>query len=88
MFVSRAFGIGVLAVVHSALAQGDATKDLGSVLASIKNLTSFYDLIKKYPEVSLQLPGLDGVTVSPDTMVWHATVQGLQHAASEHIKVG
>lgn len=38
--------IGLLALVPYASAQGDATKDLSSVLSSIKNLTAFHDLIK------------------------------------------
>lgn len=38
-------------------------KDLGSVLAGNKNLSKFYDLIKKYPDVLLELPSDNGVTI-------------------------
>ncbi|KAK1622097.1 fasciclin domain-containing protein [Colletotrichum phormii] len=37
--------------------------DLGSVLQSQSNLSTYYNLIKKYPEVILKLPNYDGVTI-------------------------
>ncbi|KAJ6446820.1 fasciclin domain-containing protein [Purpureocillium lavendulum] len=42
---------------------GAGGKDLGSVLAGNKNLTKYYDLIKKYPDILLQLPSYQGVTI-------------------------
>ncbi|PMD65199.1 fasciclin domain-containing protein [Hyaloscypha bicolor E] len=44
-------------------AQTGAISDLGSLLAGQKNLTTFYALIQKYPEILLQLPSYQGVTV-------------------------
>lgn len=43
-------------------AQGTIT-DLGSLLAAQKNLTTFYSLIQKYPDILLQLPSYSGVTI-------------------------
>ncbi|KUJ23329.1 fasciclin domain-containing protein [Mollisia scopiformis] len=43
-------------------AQGTIT-DLGSLLAGQKNLTTFYSLIQKYPDILLQLPSYSGVTI-------------------------
>lgn len=63
MFLARAAHLGLLALVPYALAQGDPTKDLGSVLGSIKNLTTFHDILEKYPDISRQLSDLDGATI-------------------------
>ncbi|PKK43236.1 hypothetical protein CI102_12837, partial [Trichoderma harzianum] len=37
-------------------------RDLGTVLAGNKDLSTFYSLIQKYPDVLLQLPSYAGVT--------------------------
>ncbi|KAK1533184.1 fasciclin domain-containing protein [Colletotrichum paranaense] len=52
-------------LIETVAAQGD---DLGSVLQSQSNLSTYYNLIKsnfqqKYPEVILKLPNYDGVTI-------------------------
>ncbi|KJK82691.1 hypothetical protein H634G_01828, partial [Metarhizium anisopliae BRIP 53293] len=52
--------LSLAAWVSAAVA--DDSKDLGSVLAANKNLTKFYELIKKYPDVLLELPSDNGVT--------------------------
>ncbi|KAE8450265.1 hypothetical protein EG329_006693 [Mollisiaceae sp. DMI_Dod_QoI] len=44
-------------------AQTGTISDLGSLLAGQKNLTTFYSLIQKYPEILLQLPSYSGVTI-------------------------
>ncbi|KAK2592143.1 hypothetical protein QQS21_010151 [Conoideocrella luteorostrata] len=54
--------LGLVAVAASVLA--DDRKDLGSVLAGNKDLSKFYDLIKKYPDILLQLPNYSGVTIA------------------------
>ncbi|KAH8811620.1 FAS1 domain-containing protein [Xylogone sp. PMI_703] len=38
-------------------------EDLGSLLSSQKNLSTFYGLIQKYPQVLLQIPSSGGVTL-------------------------
>ncbi|PTB76735.1 FAS1 domain-containing protein [Trichoderma longibrachiatum ATCC 18648] len=38
-------------------------RELGTVLAGNKDLSTYYSLIKKYPEVLLQLPSYAGVTI-------------------------
>ncbi|KAM0281475.1 hypothetical protein ACHAQH_003505 [Verticillium albo-atrum] len=38
-------------------------EDLGAVLSSQKNLSTFYGLLKDYPEILLKLPSEDGVTI-------------------------
>ncbi|KAG5944550.1 hypothetical protein E4U53_006873 [Claviceps sorghi] len=55
-----ALGIALLAVRVCA----DGSKDLGSVLAGNKDVSKFYDLIKKFPDVLLQLPNYSGVTIA------------------------
>jgi len=44
-------------------AQTGSLQDLGSLLADQKNLTTFYSLIKKYPDILLKLPSQSGVTI-------------------------
>ncbi|KAF8864601.1 FAS1 domain-containing protein [Acephala macrosclerotiorum] len=44
-------------------AQTGTISDLGSLLAGQKNLTTFYSLIQKYPDILLQLPSYSGVTI-------------------------
>ncbi|KAK8043381.1 beta-ig-h3 fasciclin [Apiospora rasikravindrae] len=50
-----------------AAGQAGKTLGLGEVLAGQKNLTTFYDLIRKFPELLLQLPDLNGVTIVAPT---------------------
>ncbi|CZS98782.1 uncharacterized protein RCO7_09141 [Rhynchosporium graminicola] len=52
--------VGLFAGVE---AQTVTLKDLGSLLADQKNLTTFQSLIKKYPDILLKLPSQSGVTV-------------------------
>ncbi|KAK8104803.1 uncharacterized protein PG998_011836 [Apiospora kogelbergensis] len=40
---------------------------LGAVLAGEKNLTTFYNLIQKFPDLLLQLPSLNGITIVAPT---------------------
>ncbi|KAK0387790.1 hypothetical protein NLU13_4035 [Sarocladium strictum] len=47
----------------TAVRRDDEPQDLGSVLAGHKNLTTYYSLIKKYPDILLQLPSYSGVTI-------------------------
>ncbi|OAA47077.1 beta-Ig-H3/Fasciclin [Metarhizium rileyi] len=49
--------------LFAAAAVAHDNKDLGAVLAGNKNLTKFYELIKKYPDVLLELPSDNGVTI-------------------------
>ncbi|KAG6027016.1 hypothetical protein E4U41_001084 [Claviceps citrina] len=58
--VKTALGLALFAVGVCA----DGYKDLGAVLAGNKDLSKFYDLIKKYPDVLLQLPNYSGVTIA------------------------
>lgn len=44
-------------------AQTGTLVDLGSLLSEQKNLTTFYGLIQKYPQILLQLPSYQGVTI-------------------------
>lgn len=52
--------VGLFARVE---AQTGSLQDLGSLLADQKNLTTFYSLIKKYPDILLKLPSQAGVTI-------------------------
>ncbi|POR34241.1 Transforming growth factor-beta-induced protein ig-h3 [Tolypocladium paradoxum] len=58
-----------LAGAFASVALADDKTDLGSVLGANKNLTKYYDLIKasrwcrKYPDILLQLPSYNGVTI-------------------------
>ncbi|OLN96447.1 Fasciclin-like arabinogalactan protein-like protein 2 [Colletotrichum chlorophyti] len=54
---SSLFGLATL------ISPATAQNDLGSVLQSKSNLSTYYNLIKKYPEVILKLPSYDGVTI-------------------------
>ncbi|CRK19993.1 hypothetical protein BN1723_012009 [Verticillium longisporum] len=51
-----------LSSTHIAAAQTE-DEDLGAVLSSQKNLSTFYGLIKEYPDVLLKLPSQDGMTI-------------------------
>ncbi|GFP57347.1 hypothetical protein ACSS6W_010373 [Trichoderma asperelloides] len=55
----------LLASIASAKVVSTATapQDLGSVLASNKDLSTYYELIQKYPDILLQLPNYAGVTI-------------------------
>jgi len=53
--------IGLL--IAGTSAQTGTVGDLGSLLAGQKNLTTFYGLIQKYPNILLQLPSYQGVTI-------------------------
>lgn len=63
---------GLLATSLSLFAAGTNAQtgtlvDLGTLLSGQKNLTTFYSLIQKYPEILLQLPSYQGVTIlAPD----------------------
>ncbi|KAG5967962.1 hypothetical protein E4U58_002047, partial [Claviceps cyperi] len=46
----------------AAVACAEGNQDLGTVLAGNKDVSKFYDLIKKFPDVLLQLPNYSGVT--------------------------
>ncbi|KAG5940113.1 hypothetical protein E4U59_002655 [Claviceps monticola] len=49
-------------LVAGACAEGN--QDLGTVLAGNKDVSKFYDLIKKFPDILLQLPNYSGVTIA------------------------
>ncbi|UKZ71886.1 uncharacterized protein TrAtP1_012830 [Trichoderma atroviride] len=54
----------LLASVSSAkVASKDMEQDLGTVLANNKDLSTYYELIQKYPDILLQLPNYAGVTI-------------------------
>ncbi|OAQ85033.1 fasciclin domain-containing protein [Purpureocillium lilacinum] len=55
--------LGLVGLCATVVVADDGGKDLGSVLAGNKNLTKYYDLIKKYPDILLQLPSYQGVTI-------------------------
>ncbi|GJC97703.1 fasciclin domain-containing protein [Colletotrichum higginsianum] len=55
---------GVFSLLSLAGLVAGQQDDLGSVLQSKSNLSTYYNLIKKYPEVILKLPSYDGVTAS------------------------
>lgn len=44
-------------------AQTGTLSDLGSLLSSQQNLTTYYSLIQKYPAILLKLPSYSGVTI-------------------------
>ncbi|KPM37877.1 hypothetical protein AK830_g8656 [Neonectria ditissima] len=55
--------IGLAGMVASVVAMDGDKQDLGTVLSQYKTLTNFTSLIKKYPEILLELPSYDGVTI-------------------------
>ncbi|KAJ4097332.1 hypothetical protein NW760_011006 [Fusarium oxysporum] len=65
MLLSRVFA-GIASLVSLAVAD-DATQalpmDLGSVLTRHPKLSTYYKLIQKFPDVLLQLPSYEGVTI-------------------------
>ncbi|KAF4124460.1 FAS1 [Geosmithia morbida] len=52
-----------IAGLASVASAQEKVEDLGSTLAGIRDLSTFYNLIKKYPDVLLQLPSYGGVTI-------------------------
>ncbi|KAH7336069.1 FAS1 domain-containing protein [Rhexocercosporidium sp. MPI-PUGE-AT-0058] len=59
----RALAVAVVGLFAGVEAQTGSLQDLGSLLAGQKNLTTFYSLIKKYPDILLKLPSQSGVTI-------------------------
>ncbi|CAG8976459.1 hypothetical protein HYALB_00008049 [Hymenoscyphus albidus] len=59
--------IAAIATVASLYISGTRAQteipDLGTLLAGQKNLTTFYGLIQKYPNILLSLPSTNGVTI-------------------------
>ncbi|KAM0255813.1 hypothetical protein ACHAQJ_005400 [Trichoderma viride] len=53
----------VATILASVVSAATTPQDLGSVLASNKDLSTYYALIQKYPDVLLQLPSYAGVTI-------------------------
>ncbi|KAM0556852.1 hypothetical protein ACHAPJ_005524 [Fusarium lateritium] len=51
---------GKTSLVEAAASQ---SMDLGSVLASHPKLSTYYKLIQRYPDILMQLPSYDGVTI-------------------------
>ena len=48
----------------SVVVAADSPKDLGSVLAANSNLSTYYELVKSYPELLLNRRRTGGLTVS------------------------
>ncbi|WYZ39622.1 hypothetical protein EsH8_III_001536 [Colletotrichum jinshuiense] len=67
--------LGLAALINQAIAQQD---DLGSILKSKENLSTYYNLIKKYPEVLLKLPSYDGVTIVAPSNAAFENIPGTQ----------
>ncbi|PVH89044.1 fasciclin domain-containing protein [Cadophora sp. DSE1049] len=59
----RALAVAAVGLFAGVEAQTGSLQDLGSLLADQKNLTTFYSLIKKYPDILLKLPSQSGVTI-------------------------
>ncbi|CAM1501819.1 Fc.00g038030.m01.CDS01 [Cosmosporella sp. VM-42] len=55
--------LGLAGMVGFASADDGDVPDLRVVLANHKNLTTYYKLIKKYPDILMQLPAYGGVTI-------------------------
>ncbi|KAJ9155328.1 Fasciclin-domain-containing protein [Pleurostoma richardsiae] len=53
----------VAALAGPAVVRADDTKDLGTILSGNKDLSTYYTLIQKYPNILLQLPNYAGVTI-------------------------
>ncbi|KAK1573383.1 fasciclin domain-containing protein [Colletotrichum navitas] len=67
--------VGLLSLIDAVGAQQD---DLGKVLQSQSNLSTYLNLIKKYPEVILELPSYDGVTVVAPSNAAFENIPGTQ----------
>lgn len=59
----RSFVAATAGLIAGASAQTGQLTDLGTLLSGQKNLTTFYGLIQKYPQILLQLPSYSGVTI-------------------------
>lgn len=59
----RSFAVATVGLIAGACAQTGQLTDLGTLLSGQKNLTTFYGLIQKYPQILLQLPSYQGVTI-------------------------
>jgi transforming growth factor-beta-induced protein len=57
-------GLASLVALAEAVSNENLPMDLGSVLGRHPKLSTYYKLIKKYPDILLQLPNYKGVTVS------------------------
>ncbi|XEV04047.1 hypothetical protein FSHL1_009334 [Fusarium sambucinum] len=63
MLIFRAFaGIASIVALVGA-AETNQHMDLGSVLSRHPKLSTYYKLIKKFPDILMQLPSYDGVTI-------------------------
>ncbi|GKT42822.1 fasciclin-like arabinogalactan protein [Colletotrichum spaethianum] len=67
--------LGLLLLIGSVATEQD---DLGSVLQSKSNLSTYYNLIKKYPEVILRLPSYNGVTIVAPSNAAFENIPGTQ----------
>ncbi|KDN59751.1 putative fasciclin domain-containing protein [Colletotrichum sublineola] len=67
--------LGLLSLTDAADAQQD---NLGRVLQSQSNLSTYFSLIKKYPEVILKLPSYDGVTIIAPSNAAFENIPGTQ----------
>ncbi|KAF5680314.1 transforming growth factor-beta-induced ig-h3 [Fusarium heterosporum] len=64
MLFTRVFaGLAGLVMLTKAAADADLPMDLGSVLSRHPKLSTYYKLIKKFPDILLQLPSYQGVTI-------------------------
>ncbi|WQF82641.1 Putative FAS1 domain-containing protein [Colletotrichum destructivum] len=69
---------GVFSLLSLAGLVAGKQDDLGSVLQSKSNLSTYYNLIKKYPEVILKLPSYDGVTIIAPSNAAFENIPGTQ----------
>ncbi|KAF6816075.1 fasciclin domain-containing protein [Colletotrichum sojae] len=72
---------GLLGLATGVLSMGQVAaqeNDLGSVLQSNKNLSTYYNLIKKYPEVLFKLPSYEGVTIVAPSNAAFENIPGTQ----------
>ncbi|KAL1852497.1 hypothetical protein VTK73DRAFT_9185 [Phialemonium thermophilum] len=63
MTLTVLLSIVLAATLYSAGIEAAGERSLGSVLASRKELSTYYDLVKQYPDILLELPSYAGVTV-------------------------
>ncbi|OIW31278.1 Fasciclin-domain-containing protein [Coniochaeta ligniaria NRRL 30616] len=54
----------------------DGSQDLGTVLDGIKELSTYKDLLKQYPDILLQLPSFAGITIVAPSNDAFKTYQG------------
>ncbi|KAK2033827.1 fasciclin domain-containing protein [Colletotrichum zoysiae] len=67
--------LGLLSLIDGIDAQQD---DLGKVLESQSNLSTYFNLIKKYPEIILKLPSYEGVTIVAPSNAAFENIPGTQ----------